>query len=363
MVTEDLRTNGQEQDFLSDYPPSWFDRLTARINQFPGPNWVYYFGFVITLVLIGGLLQRLEDPLGPIELQPVAIITFIQIAYVLTLLDFLDKRAEISLAEFRPVLRADEDQYQAMRTRLTVLPSKPVLVMSLITALFMFGAGLTMMNLPSLPELDPRFSVVSNMFSTSPFGLYALGVFIFLWVLNVIFIYRTFRTLRTIDYIYIHHTEINLFQQTELHAFSKMSASIAIGFVLTSPMWIIIDPGLITMGINISFAFLAIFMFVSPLIGVRRLLKAQKDQLINESAQKKEILIQDLFSRIDRSDLSQVENLENALSSLEMAESQIKKISTWPWQTDTLRQMIGALLLPITIWIIQFFLNQLLSNR
>jgi hypothetical protein len=128
-------------------------------------------------------------------------------------------------------------------------------------------------------------------------------------------------------------------------------------------MWIIIDPGLITMGINISFAFLAIFMFVSPLIGVRRLLKAQKDQLINESAQKKEILIQDLFSRIDRSDLSQVENLENALSSLEMAESQIKKISTWPWQTDTLRQMIGALLLPITIWIIQFFLNQLLSNR
>lgn len=362
MTTNGLEETAFDDTFFQPFRPSWIDLISKWVDQRPGPNWVYYLGFVLFLVLIGGLLQRWEDPLQPIELQPVAIITFIQIAYVLSLLDFLDKRAEKSLAEFRPVLRADEYQYQALRTRLTVLPTKPVLVMNIITALFTFGAGYIMLNLASVPETYARFSIVANMFSTSPAGLYALGVFMFLWVLNVIFIYRTLRTLRTIDYIYLNHTEINVFQQTELHAFSKMSASIAIGFVLTSPLWIIIDPGLITMGINISFAFLAIFMFVSPLIGVRRLLKEQKDQLLKESSQKKEILIQDLFSRIDRSDLAQVENLENALSSLEMAENQIKRISTWPWQTDTLRQMIGALLLPITIWIIQYFLSEILSN-
>lgn len=356
------RDNKVEAGQLEDYLPSWLDKVSRRVDRFPGPNWIYYLGFVVLLILLGGLLQWLENPLRPAEFPPISIIIFFQIAYILSLIDFLNKRSEIALEEFRPILKADDSQFQALKIRLTMLPSRPIVLITVLTALITLGLGLIFMNLPTDQASNSSLSHVADLFKRSASGYHALGGWILLWILNFIFIYRTFRQLRMIDAIYTHQTEINIFRQTELYAFSKVSASIAIGLVLTSPAWIIIDSGVITMGVNIVFAVLAIFIFISPLMGVHSLLKKQKDQLIEEVQAKKEALIRKLFFRLEKNDLEGIENLEHALSSVEKADNEIKKISTWPWQTNTLRQMIGALFLPITIWIIQYFLNLLLSN-
>jgi hypothetical protein len=350
-----------EQEMMS-YPPSWFDKFAGWVDQLPGSNWAYYLGIGIFLLIVGAITQWMENPLRALEFPPISIITLFQIVYVLSLLDYLDVRAVRSLEEFRPIFKGNDSQFLSMKTRLTTLPSRPIALITLITVLVIIGMGFAVINTPTAQTIDNPFSAITGNFTNSPNGYYALSVFTLLWMINVIFIFRTFHQLRTINHIYTQHAEINLFQQSELYAFSKVSASIAIGLVLTSPIWMILDPGLISMGINMAFAILAIFIFISPLLGAHRLLKSQKDRLITESMQKKEALILDLFSRLEKNNLEEIGNLERALSSMEKAHNEIKRISTWPWQTDTLRQIIGALLLPVTIWMIQYFLSQLLSD-
>ena len=83
--------------------------------------------------------------------------------------------------------------------------------------------------------------------------------------------------------------------------------------------------------------------------------------MLRQSDQKKEQLIQELFARLERQDLNGIDELEKAFSSLEKGHAMLEAVSTWPWQTGTLRQIAGAILLPITIWVIQYFLNQMLS--
>ncbi|MEE8357347.1 MAG: hypothetical protein V3R33_08580 [Anaerolineales bacterium] len=39
----------------------------------------------------------------------------------------------------------------------------------------------------------------------------------------------------------------------------------------------------------------------------------------------------------------------------------IKAISTWPWQPETLRWLFTALVLPLLMWLAQYFLGRMFS--
>jgi hypothetical protein len=212
-----------------------------------------------------------------------------------------------------------------------------------------------------LPIEDPDLSLSVNQFSNSPVGFFNWIFFTLLWVVNAIFIYHTFHQLRTISTILTQHVKINLFHQNELYAFSRVSASTAIGLVLTSPIWLLFDRGLVNLIINFVFSIMALIIFVTPLVGAHTLLKRQKDQLLKQSLKNKETLINDLFTKLEQGKLKEIQLIEGALSGLDKAHSDIRKISTWPWQIGTVRQIIGAISLPITIWLIQYFLSSFLT--
>jgi hypothetical protein len=53
--------------------------------------------------------------------------------------------------------------------------------------------------------------------------------------------------------------------------------------------------------------------------------------------------------------------LDKALSGLLRMRDVINKLSTWPWQPETLWGMVGAILLPIALWLIQRLLGILLG--
>jgi hypothetical protein len=342
------------------YPPSWYDKFAAWVNRLPGPSWVAYLILVLLIAGVGAIIQMFDDPSQPELFPPIAILAYFQIAYVLSLIDFLDKRAARALEAFRPVLQGDGAQYLGLKTRLTTLPARPVANVTLIVIAIFIIAGIWVFSSPIPDEI--LVSATAWLFSKNPFGVYFYLVGTLLWVVNGVFIYHTIHQLKTIDYAYTQCAEINLFRQTELYAFSTVSASTAIGLNLSSPVWLLIDPGLITTVVTAVFAILSIIIFVTPLLGVHNLLKDQKDVLIKNSSLKAEALILELFSRIENQNLTEIENYERALSSLEKAHIKIESISTWPWKTETIRQMIGALFLPVSIWMIQFYLNQLLTN-
>jgi hypothetical protein len=72
--------------------------------------------------------------------------------------------------------------------------------------------------------------------------------------------------------------------------------------------------------------------------------------------------IESLMIELKKDQPAGLELANQRLSSLEKARIQIERISTWPWKTETLRQILVAILLPIVIWLLQYFLAQVLSS-
>ena len=92
------------------------------------------------------------------------------------------------------------------------------------------------------------------------------------------------------------------------------------------------------------------------------LLAKQKSDLFDKSQKEKEEAIMALFAYMAEKDYSKTNEFEAALAALEAAHKEIDSISTWPWNNETIRQLAGAVLLPISIWLIQYFLAILLGN-
>ncbi|NIM95664.1 MAG: hypothetical protein GTO18_18345 [Anaerolineales bacterium] len=110
------------------------------------------------------------------------------------------------------------------------------------------------------------------------------------------------------------------------------------------------------------FAILGIIAFISPLLGVHNLLNEKKQHLLDESSKQIEIAITTMFSQIEVEGLDSISGNDRTLTTLEKAHETIDKISTWPWQAETLRRVLAALSLPLAIWLIQYFLGQWLSS-
>jgi hypothetical protein len=69
----------------------------------------------------------------------------------------------------------------------------------------------------------------------------------------------------------------------------------------------------------------------------------------------------ELYRLIDRGDLGAADRLNGTLAALERGRTAIERIPTWPWRPETLRGMVGALVLPIMIFTVQRVLGRLLG--
>lgn len=347
---------------LEAFKPSWFDRFAAFIDRLPGPYWLSYLLIGLVLAGIGLILEFFEDAKDIFRFEPLELLVLFQIVFVLSLITFLQKNGMRALETFRPVFRGSDEEAALLKLHMTNMPSRSINRLS-VAYILVFGViDYAILRYVGSVANDSQFVWPSYLFTHTPHGYYKLGLFSGLWLVNILFIYNTVHQLRTINYAYTHKAEIKLFRQSELYAFSRVLAARSIGFVLTSPIWLIVDTGIITLTINIVFSILALVIFVLPLIGVHRLLERQKDALLLESSEYKEALIHQLFTHLRQRNTMEAGRLKDSLSSVTMAHAELEKVSTWPWQTNTIRQIVGAITLPIVIWIIQFLLGRVLET-
>jgi hypothetical protein len=69
----------------------------------------------------------------------------------------------------------------------------------------------------------------------------------------------------------------------------------------------------------------------------------------------------ELHRRLDSGKIVGMDELNKALSSLDLERSHLSRVPTWPWQPETLRGLVAAVALPIVIWLIQYGLQRLLG--
>jgi hypothetical protein len=355
---QDARAFENEID-IQTYPPSWYNRMLARVDRLPVPGWLVFILFGGLVILVEWLLVKLENPHQPVVLDPMIFVSIFQLVYVMILIMVLDGQAGGVLEKIRPALRLDDRQFGDLKARFTTMPKTALrnLTWLMIPVLGGMGAFLIVMGQSGSEALAANLP----LFSQSLGGYFALLIFGLMWLNNLVFLYHTIHQLRAINFSYTHFTGVNLFNQSDLYIFSSLAASTAIGLSLSTPIWLLMDNGPVNLVITSVFGLFSVVIFVWPLLGAHRILSDQKEQMLRQSNQKKEQLVQELFDRLERQDLNGIEALEKAFSSLEKGHAMLEDVSTWPWRTRTLRQIAGAILLPITIWVIQYFLSQALA--
>jgi hypothetical protein len=109
-------------------------------------------------------------------------------------------------------------------------------------------------------------------------------------------------------------------------------------------------------------AAMALATFVTPLLGAHRVLVEEKNRLLGEVGNRLRPILADLHQDVDSGKLRRMDNLSKAFASLEMERNLLEKVPTWPWEPQTVRGLIGALLLPVAVWLIQLVLQRVIGS-
>jgi hypothetical protein len=179
-------------------------------------------------------------------------------------------------------------------------------------------------------------------------------------------IYHTWHQLRIVNQIYRQHTRVDLFNQQPLYAFSDLSARTALGLLIISFGWSLAAPELLSAPLTImyvvGFNIICALTFVLPLVGIHNLLKQHKDaRLAAIGAQFQSVSVL-LHHRVDTRQVADMDNLNKTLLALELERKVVQRTPIWPWNPEAPRLIIGLLLLPIVLWLLQTFLERLLSG-
>ena len=61
---------------------------------------------------------------------------------------------------------------------------------------------------------------------------------------------------------------------------------------------------------------------------------------------------------VDTKNFADTSNIITTMNALSSERDTINKISTWPWQPETIRWLFTAMVLPLLMWVAQYFLGK-----
>ncbi len=342
------------------YPPSWFDRLESWVERLPIPSWFFYLLIGLVFFLASIAIQWTVEPAMIGKFSPLVTWLCFELGYVLALMHYLDRIAAHAMVTARPTLNVTPEEFDSLRYQLTHLPARNVLVIGIAFALL--GIALFFGVLSAAPL---EMYAMLNL-SLQPLSMgYFIFIFVVTWFLYGTLIFHTVRQLRLVSRIYAQHVHINLFALGPLYAFSQITARTAIGLLVIVLFWSIANPQsynlLAGMASGYGFILFAAITFLLPLLGIHNRLTEEKERLRAENDRRMQVAADDLYQQVDSHEFQRMTALKDLLTALDIHAKTIHKIPTWPWDPETLRTLITALLLPIALFVIQFVLGNVLA--
>ena len=231
-----------------------------------------------------------------------------------------------------------------------------VLSMAVSSAPFGAEGFLTVINRGYVALFDIGPSPVSYVVTTM--------VLLLNWWTGGTLILHTLRRLFLVARIYRRHTDVDLFRQGPLYALSRLTAQTTVGAVVvvygmaTVPSYMATPYGGVTVALIVVLAFAS---FALPLVGIHGALAAEKERLLEGISDLLRSAGAELHVRIHRKTYKGMDELNKALAGLEIERNMIGAIPTWPWQPETFRWVLAAMVLPLVIWVVQLLLQRALA--
>ena len=331
------------------------DRFMEWIEQLPISYLVFcLIVFVIGVVLLPlGMVLRSPDHLWTIDLD--SILSSYVIAYSLGLMLYVRRSARQSLAAFAPVLDLDDAAYQRLQTNLIRTPTAP----ALLTSVSVVATSIVANYLVASEEMrsllfSPAVLITTVVLVGLTYGMVG------------ILVYDLIRKLWLISRIYALGGKFDLFNRHTLYAFSGLTARILAGWLILSypsallaggnwrsPAWLTVT------GLTLAVILIA---FVYTLLHIHQRMRTEKERLLLDVQSRLRQAFTRLHERMDHDTLQDVAQLKVLMDSLVVERDVLTKISTWPWQGETLAGFSSVVLLPIGLWLIQTLIKQLLGT-
>ncbi len=162
------------------------------------------------------------------------------------------------------------------------------------------------------------------------------------------------------------HTRVDVYQLGPLYAFSALSARTAVGLAIVMYLPAYISRGFESYAIwtivRIFVAAIVALTFLWPLLGIHSLLAKEKHRMLGENARQLKTTYRELHQSIENSEPAGIESTAKAIGGLESEQKTLRAVSTWPWQPETPRAVVAAILIPVVIWLIQWVLQRVLGT-
>jgi hypothetical protein len=320
------------------YKHSLVDRFTQLVERLPIRPRVFYLLFGLGLIAIQLFFLWLDGGIKAVELMPVIIFNGLATPFLLALIHLLDDQAVTALNSMKTMIEMTEGELEHIKFKLANMPFSVPLVVGLgMMAFYILTPYLTaepvrFAALEGLPVFAIPFYIIDN---ASAF-------------LSGVLIYHTIRQLRLVNQINSNSLRINLFQIGPLQAFSRLTASTAVGLLLFMNLWMLINPDLLANPVNLGLATGFGIITVS----------AQKAKALHEI----DLRLEDVFIKFDQhfleDDYPAMDTLNGTISSLEIQRNRVEAVPTWPWNPGTVRSVMAAIALPLILMLVQILVEQ-----
>lgn len=335
------------------YAPSWLHGLVTWIERLPWPFWVSLAAVWVAATLFWHAIAWSggQAPVG--DFDRTSAFWGILGPALLWSAAYLERVAAAAFDGFRPALTMPADEAARFRHALIVLPARPALVLTFLAT--------------ALTAVDTAFSGNASYIGLSvPLLLLVFVVQSFYVSLLFLFVYRLIRQARLVRRTLATSVAIDIFRPGPLHAFASLTARPAVVLVLLTTSSILAVPVQADLGALVGWVpyvvlppVIATIAFVVPLMGVHRALEDQKDLLEDAAQGRLKSALEDMGREVDARDLSRADAWNKTLASLQAEGAILAKLPTWPWSMGTLRGFASAILLPITLLLVQQAVSRL----
>lgn len=329
---------------------SWFDHVIIWIDQRPWPAWLTYAGLIVVGELLFNLTFWIDGsvPFGEYVMLQSVSIPLVTLSFAFY--HYLTKAGSKALQDFRPLLEADDEEIAKIDRTLNYLPSNLGWVILLLcmagSIYYVFGSTNTFGDIVPKSILPASVVYITSVIVVIPF--YSQ-------------FFRIVRQVRILQDLHQRASNINLLHLEPTHAFARLTASTGGGLILLMIAGNIYNPEMRT-GANLLGFLIAIFLgisiFIVPLIGMRNRLIIEKSQRLKEISELLQLTTDEIHRKVRNQNLADISEARSTMGALVEEKTLIEKVSTWPWNTGTIRGFTSTLILPIVLWVITRLLER-----
>lgn len=329
--------------------PVWLFWFFDLLRRNPIPLWL----LALLIILIGGIAMHLDAwnkglvPNGQFD-RYLASVSLYNVVYIAVWM-WLDTRSRAALAAFFSYQRKSKAEFESIWADFVSVPS---LTASLI---FIGGMFIGYLGLPQAKSLQPLIGKVLPVWD------------LFSWIpvtgLIFLLIYRTLRQAFLIPRFF-REIDVDIFNPMPVYAMSRYASQAAVVlFVINYALMVSSIPDILFTPLGLVYQILIIgpslIYFFAPLASVNQRMRAAKGELLAELGGDVKRVVQRIHAGVGKLQFGKVNEMRATIGALKDELEIVQKIPTWPWQPETLRNLLAPLLLPIFIYLAQRYLGTL----